>query len=423
MTYSIHVYQTSMVDTFKLNIYKTKKECFLWLGIAIIFSYTSYRFRILGDLDVVWNGLGSALWMVSFYVFALLNLKLKLGRTIKIGTLTVISIIGLDMLTSVQVVFGFGERGLEAMPFISSYVEFYAGACFLMVAYYISQRRMLVNERGQFGTRYLFVLISAIAVIYYVSANVWTMEQRMNKDVFPVEMMGVYILVFFISLGFLYYHFKQNKIRQEKIMIDIMEAYVSVLEDVNADMRHYKHDIENIIFGLREYVESRDYMGLKVYFRQEIQSQSPTQSHTNNIIKALRPVEINVLKGAVLSAVNGAENRSVKLIVDSESIRLESASEMTFFSLMLGEILKEIFKLYDQYVLEECRLKFYYDASSSQVKQLVAEVSLSGTGDVSVISSKYTSIFSKFNKYGVFKSRMMQSNGLSYLMYMPVEKM
>ena len=405
LTYSMHVLINCVVHELSFRVYKTKRESVFWILYLCLYAYVAFRFRIREDISVLLNGLANTSWMLSYFVFAKYSLKLNLKRVLIYGFFAIVAIISLDMLTAFTLFIGFGKVDSSIMGFVSTYIEFAGSIMCLSIAFYIDSRRRYKKPTHNYASSLkLMILPIGISVTYYTLANLLTTNERINIDLIPMNLVvlnGVFITS---SVGYMILMSMEARKQQAKALTEIMSDYVSILDDLNGELRHFKHDIENIIFGLREYVALKDMTSLRDYFQKHIKTKSPSESSVAKVLRELKPLNINVLKGSIIREVYKYEGSGLRIRFQTDDIEEVESDALTYFSLLAGELLQVVLVHQSS---QRSELEADLDISVEISKKMDAEnqssieyqIKGSGFNSGSKIVSQLSGTIQKYRKY------------------------
>lgn len=95
--------------------------------------------------------------------------------------------------------------------------------------------------------------------------------------------------------------------------INNLSIYASTIDDSYQKMRHYKHDITNILLGLRTYIDQKRYEELETYFYKEIVGQSPIINPHYQLLSQIVHITNLPLKGLIISKLNYLNTYNISL--------------------------------------------------------------------------------------------------------------
>jgi hypothetical protein len=383
-----------MVDTFSFRIYKSWMEVFLCLGYILPLGYVWYRFRVLEDMSVGVNALFSYAYMLSFFIIARFKFKLNMKRTLLIEGVAVSSIMVCDIITSVLIFYGFKSVDKPMMDYLSIYIQFSGGVIILASALLQDRARIMRAGFSTMKIEFLLVVIGS-CMAYLVAVNFLDIGSRMSSESYhAVLAVFIVVLVIFLMMFIAYFKWKIRLI-QVKERKKIIEDYVSILENKNQELRYYKHDIENIILGLREFIIKEDFDGLKSHFTEDVKRRSPTESAESKNIQALSPLKIQVLKGAVIRALQSYAKNGAQIIIESEVIEEQESTHMVFFALMVGDILRKILLYCEDRKIE---MTFTQESVALKQRELIFHIRAKGISSIDA-ENELMIVTRKYRKY------------------------
>ncbi|WP_165980975.1 GHKL domain-containing protein [Macrococcoides canis] len=92
--------------------------------------------------------------------------------------------------------------------------------------------------------------------------------------------------------------------------------YTQTLEQVNQEMRKFKHDYINILSTLSSYINNKDMDGLAVYFSEQIVPLKTSLNHELIQLNGLEKCHIIPLKGLVTTKIIDTQNAGIPLSIE-----------------------------------------------------------------------------------------------------------
>lgn len=142
----------------------------------------------------------------------------------------------------------------------------------------------------------LFVMIVLLSVLIFL---IFSMRERRQKDLYLEKI-----------------------VQQEQLL-----AYIDTLEATQRDLRHFRHDLKNILLGFSGYLDENDLTGLKSYFYEHVMPKSKDMDMYRLNFSDLNQMKIVELRGLLLTKLITAENR--QLHVSLEIVEPVSKFRMT----------------------------------------------------------------------------------------------
>lgn len=131
---------------------------------------------------------------------------------------------------------------------------------------------------------------------------------------------GICAIFFIINLGTSYYIIKvTQKDFEIKIMsgeLKNLKLYTTSLEDVNTEVRKFRHDYINIISSMDEYIENKDIDGLRSFYRKNLIPLNDNLNNKNLRIGLLGKVMIPELKSLMVFKVIKAQELEININVE-----------------------------------------------------------------------------------------------------------
>lgn len=117
------------------------------------------------------------------------------------------------------------------------------------------------------------------------------------------------------------------------------ESYVASLEQVNQDMRKFKHDYINILSTLRIYIDEKNYDGLHTYFYDHILEANYQEQLNQQAMMMLNNLKINSLKGLLTTKILQAQTHHVPFYIEIVEEITDIPVDPIIINRMLGILL------------------------------------------------------------------------------------
>lgn len=127
----------------------------------------------------------------------------------------------------------------------------------------------------------------------------------------------IYLMLFIIIIGFfVYLAIKNIHIKQKEMELEEFKSYVASLEEINRDIRKFKHDYMNVLTSMRHFIDSKNYSELETYFyRHILQTEKNEQAH-EMAFSMLNCLHIASLKGLLTTKLIQAQTFHVPMYVE-----------------------------------------------------------------------------------------------------------
>ena len=155
----------------------------------------------------------------------------------------------------------------------------------------------------------------------------------------------IYLMLFIIIIGFfVYLAIKNIHIKQKEMELEEFYSYVASLEEINRDMRKFKHDYMNILTSMRHFIDSKNYSELETYFyRHILQTEKNEQAH-EMAFSMLNCLHIASLKGLLTTKLIQAQTfhvpMYVEIVEDIERIALDEIQLNRMCGILLDNALE-----------------------------------------------------------------------------------
>lgn len=210
------------------------------------------------------------------------------------------------------------EIGNEQLTFIGYFLFLIIFAIVFAFCY----RRVVkyLIDRWIFNSYVPYILlILGVTTVIFIYINIMAIdEDNFYKSVQNnLAMFLIYFLLLAISIFFiLYLAFKQYKMKQREQEIQNFESYVASIEQINQDMRKFKHDYVNILASLRTFIDDKNYDGLHTYFYNHILEANHHEQLNQQAMMMLNNLKINSLKGLLTTKILQAQSHHVPLYIE-----------------------------------------------------------------------------------------------------------
>ena len=139
--------------------------------------------------------------------------------------------------------------------------------------------------------------------------------------------------------------FKQYKMKQREQEMRNFESYVASLEQINQDMRRFKHDYINILSSLRTFIDDRNYVGLHKYFYDHILEANHHEQLNQQAMMILNNLKINSLKGLLTTKILQAQSHQVPFHIEVTEEITEIAAGFLYY--LVDDIKNKVFPAED----------------------------------------------------------------------------
>lgn len=304
------IVQFSMVlffCTYILDLYWSKKQ-FITI-IIIVFLPTFLLFLFIGALSILYY-----LAILAIMVYR----KTKVVMHILHVFMALIFLVISDNITYILSFRLLSEIGNENLILICNLLLY---AIFGIVFAFCYKRIMkYLIDRWAFNNSvsYILVFLSIVTVIFiYINIMAIDHDNFYKSVQNNLAMFLIYFVLLAISIFVvLYLAFKQYKMKQREQEIQNFESYVASIEQINQDMRKFKHDYVNILSSLRTFIDDKNYDGLHTYFYDHILEANHHEQLNQQAMMMLNNLKINSLKGLLTTKILQAQSHQVPLYIE-----------------------------------------------------------------------------------------------------------
>lgn len=127
-----------------------------------------------------------------------------------------------------------------------------------------------------------------------------------------IGIVGFITIATFIALYFILVRERKNS-EAIKGQSELLIAYTDTIEDLYDDIRSYKHDINNILLALKYHVDEENMAGIRDVFYRDIEGIQGFDIKVYKLLAQLQNLQIDVLKGLILSKYQKAVNQGVEM--------------------------------------------------------------------------------------------------------------
>ena len=204
----------------------------------------------------------------------------------------------------------------------------------------------------------IFLSISTV-VFFYINIMAIDHDNFYESVQNNLAMFLVYLVLLAMSMFVvLYLAFKQYKMKQREQEMQNFESYVASLEQINQDMRRFKHDYINILSSLRTFIDDRNYEGLHKYFYQHILEANHHEQLNQQAMMTLNNLKINSLKGLLTTKILQAQSHYVPFKIEIVEEITEISADPIVLNRLVGILLDNAIEAAREVENREVRVAF-----------------------------------------------------------------
>ncbi|MBM7606621.1 two-component system sensor histidine kinase AgrC [Metabacillus crassostreae] len=207
---------------------------------------------------------------------------------------------------------------------------------------------------------YIFLLLG-IATVVFIYINIMAIDYDNFYESVQnnLALFLVYFVLLAISIVVLsYLAFKQFKMKQREQEMRNFESYVASLEQINQDMRKFKHDYVNILSSLRTFIDDKDFDGLHTYFYDHILEANHQEQLNQQAMMKLKNMKINSLKGLLTTKILQAQSHRVPFYLEIVEEITDISVDPIILNRMIGILLDNAIEAAREIENGEVRIAF-----------------------------------------------------------------
>ncbi|WP_348921282.1 sensor histidine kinase [Enterococcus rotai] len=309
---------------------------------------------LYGKINLITTGL---MWLsVVMLVFSYLK---KINRAILVASVTILTYIFanylLSILLSLTSLYIFST--LEALVISSSII-------YLVMVFGLKKITTFVIKKVQVSERLVW-LTAILSTITFISYFVIIIIERFGgehsamgkaNEFFIIGYGLVSMLVFLVLLYSLQKEYTAKEKQQEMIYL---KEYTDQLEKNHTEMRRFKHDYQNILLSIEEYIKEQDLVKLEEYFYSKIKTASTTIEKNDFKLSQLGNLKVNELKSVLANKLSISQELGIDTEVEiSERIENINADSIVLVR-ALGIILDNAIEAAEQIDNGMIRVAFF----------------------------------------------------------------
>lgn len=124
---------------------------------------------------------------------------------------------------------------------------------------------------------------------------------RFEDNFVVVTIMSAVALIALLIITISLFIKESNMSESIKMQSNLLIDYTATIEELYDDIRSYKHDINNILIGIKYFVDQRDMDSIVSYFDKEINDVKSFDIKLYKILTQVHLLKIDALKGLILS--------------------------------------------------------------------------------------------------------------------------
>lgn len=199
----------------------------------------------------------------------------------------------------------------------------------LVVAFIIKKLRDLFKFKFSIVKEnkksFLLMTLNLIIMFFIISIMVVLTNKNTDFNNKYFYFLSWFIIVFFIlNLITCYmvinYSNKEAYIKFKIKEFEAVNEYTKTLEEVNTEVRKFRHDYVNMLSTMSEYLNENDINGLKIFFEKNIIPLGESMNKKNLRVGLLGNIKVPELKGILISKIIKAQELGIDVFVEIPEI-------------------------------------------------------------------------------------------------------
>lgn len=309
-----------------LNDFKYKKAD--WFILFVLFPALLLLYQYAQSLAIVG-------YQVMFLLYILL-----ITRDIKVSI--VIEAISFTLNTIADHFADILTRNLNSNTF---YILFFIliNCLFVLVMYFLLKRMRSIGPSKKLLVSNLETIVSLISITIITLMIIMTEIIKDNPFDNVVYNVIIMFLIAIMLLAASYYKMMRLKrtfiIRSKDQRIKNDNRYIYEMEKHYAELRKFRHDYQNILLSMDEYIETDDFEGLKKYYNTSIKPISSQLNHQKYGLEDLSRVGNKELKSILFNKLYSAQMSGIEVSFECKKLITDFYVDSLDLVIALGIIL------------------------------------------------------------------------------------
>ena len=165
-------------------------------------------------------------------------------------------------------------------------------------------------------------LISSIVLLTLISLVIYTEVLQGNKDNINTYNLVIFILISFILLIIQTFQTnelkKKYQLQKQELQIKNDNRYIQEMERHYNELRKFRHDYQNTLLSLDEYIRTNDMAGLKKYYQELMVPISGRLKHGKYSLEDLSKINDKEIKSILFNKLYTAQMEGIKVEFESQ---------------------------------------------------------------------------------------------------------
>ncbi|MCS4486959.1 GHKL domain-containing protein [Staphylococcus sp. GRT3] len=211
-------------------------------------------------------------------------------------------------------------------------LTFVAGAVIFTILFRFLMRLLRIS--WLYVNKLYLILLATMLMAFFILIDVFTPEKVRSLE--DMKAIALVVIVYFIAFAILVIVIsitasRELTYRRNKQEIEDYYKYTLKIEQINNNMRKFRHDYINILSTMSEYLREDDLEGLKQYYEKHIHPIKDHFEHTTLKLNGVEKLKIREIKGMVTTKIIQAQEQHI-------DISVEVADEITHINMPIIDL-------------------------------------------------------------------------------------
>ncbi|KPG72046.1 hypothetical protein AEQ18_02950 [Enterococcus sp. RIT-PI-f] len=327
---------------------------------------------VCSAISGIFIGIYGALFMlISVYMLNFQrnnNWVRSLGIVSNASILLVIS----DHLTSVLVFFMGNEGYMETSFSNQTFYGIYFGVVTMILTFVVSYilKYFRISKQIDLRNNNIFIFINFFILITYY-CNIFLGSYLGNtSDLIRLNFFFflLYLCLSIIAFSFYYRTMKEkyNLIKKESDYKVLME-YTESIENQYKEVRKFRHDFQNILNSLDDYIMSDDFSGLKDYYLNEIKPTSEGISDMNFKLTELQNIKQREIKSVLALKLVTAQMSGIEIDLEIKEVIEDFPLDSIILVRSLGILLDNAIEALEELRIGKLAIAIFKNKKETQI--------------------------------------------------------
>lgn len=297
----------ALFNTYVLDLSWSKKQVWFLVFIGLIPSLILLSY--IGALSIFYF-----IAVLIVFAYRITSKKIVIFHIV----MSLIFFVIIDNLSSLLLIRYFNQDvNVSTLPLLYPVFLLIFGALFAFLYKNIVEKilsRFMVSNALTYLLTFLCILIALFIYINIVAIDSSDFYENVKSNF-------LLFLLFFILLVLslfviLFLAFQRYKIKNREEELKSFENYIESIEQINRDMRKFKHDYVNMLTALKTFIDDKNYEDLRTYFYDYILEMNDQENLNDQALMMLNNLKLDSLKGLFTTKIMKAQAQGIPFYVE-----------------------------------------------------------------------------------------------------------